>query len=523
MSALSGIRDDPDRNRAVWFTPTLLSIALIVVALTIYWDTTISIVSTWWGSKTYEHGFLIFPISAFLIWQRRESLVRIAPKSDFRGLIVLAVLGLGWLLADLTDINLVQQLCLVSMIPVLVWSLLGGEVAKNLAFPLGFLLFAVPVGEFLVPPLMSFTADFTVNLVQITGIPIYREGNFLSLPSGDWSVVEACSGIRYLIASITLGALYAYLTYQSFPRRLAFMGLAVFFPIFANGLRAYMIVMIGHLSDMKLATGVDHIIYGWIFFGFVMLLMFWIGSLWREPHGRSESRKNAIPLIKKHPKPGAFLALSVLALTILVIWPARATYLSRIAAARSDVVTIESPHVRKPWQPNEAEITDWQPHYVDPDVIFKAAYNDGRNDVGLYFLYYRSQTDGAELITWQNVLATSKDSVWRIMGEKPIEISLTARKEPLKVLEGRIRSADQKLLVWRWNWVGGIHTTNNYFAKYLEAKNKLFGTFQDASGIVVYTEFGDESDVNRANIVLQHFVDKMYRQIDQNLRKSSSH
>jgi hypothetical protein len=53
-------------------------------------------------------------------------------------------------------------------------------------------------------------------------------------------------------------------------------------PVIANGLRAYMIVMIGHLSSMQLATGVDHIIYGWLFFGLVMFLMFWIGSYWRE-------------------------------------------------------------------------------------------------------------------------------------------------------------------------------------------------------------------------------------------------
>ncbi len=57
---------------------------------------------------------------------------------------------------------------------------------------------------------------------------------------------------------------------------------SILFPIVANWLRAYMIVMIAHLSEMKYATGVDHLIYGWVFFGFVMLILFWIGSFWRE-------------------------------------------------------------------------------------------------------------------------------------------------------------------------------------------------------------------------------------------------
>ena len=95
-------------------------------------------------------------------------------------------------------------------------------------------------------------------------------------------MVEACSGLRYLIASFTLGTLYAYLTYRSLARRLVFIALSLIVPIVANGIRAYLIVMTGHLSDMQLAVGVDHLIYGWVFFGFVMLLLFWIGSFWRE-------------------------------------------------------------------------------------------------------------------------------------------------------------------------------------------------------------------------------------------------
>jgi hypothetical protein len=70
-------------------------------------------------------------------------------------------------------------------------------------------------------------------------------------------------------------------------------------PIVANWLRAYMIVMIGHTSGMELATGVDHLIYGWLFFGLVMFIMFWIGSYWREDEApaprRPRPRNGAMP------------------------------------------------------------------------------------------------------------------------------------------------------------------------------------------------------------------------------------
>ena len=139
--------------------------------------------------------------------------------------------------------------------------------ARVLAFPLAFLFFAVPFGEIFVPTLIDWTADFTVAALRFSGVPVYREGNHFVIPTGRWSVVEACSGVRYLIASLMVGTLYAAIAYRSARRRACFIVAAILVPIVANWLRAYMIVMLGHLSNNRLATGVDHIIYGWMFFG----------------------------------------------------------------------------------------------------------------------------------------------------------------------------------------------------------------------------------------------------------------
>src|SRR5262249_51201448 len=137
------------------------------------------------------------------------------------------------------------------------------------------------------PPLMEQTANFTIGALRLSGIPVYREGLFFTVPSGSWSVVEACSGLRYLMASLTLGFLYAYLTYRTLYRRIAFIAPSIVVPLVASWIRAYMIVMIGHLSHMELAVGVDHLLYGWLFFGIVIAILFWAGSHWREdqlPH-----------------------------------------------------------------------------------------------------------------------------------------------------------------------------------------------------------------------------------------------
>jgi exosortase/archaeosortase family protein len=196
-------------------------------------------------------------------------------------------------------------------------------------FPAFFLLLAVPFGEFLLPVLIEHTADFVVFALKLTGIPVYREGAFITIPSGNWSVVEACSGLRYIIASLTAGLLYAYHHVSESRTRVLFVVASIVVPIVANWLRAYMIVMIGHLSGMKYAIGIDHLIYGWLFFGFVMMLLFWIGSRWREDIVSHQAVPDPVGRVKRdQPSMVAIMAATLAAAVMVAIWP--------IAAARLD-------------------------------------------------------------------------------------------------------------------------------------------------------------------------------------------
>src|SRR5690606_1800868 len=103
-----------------------------------------------------------------------------------------------------------------------------------------------------------------------------------AIPSGNFVVAEACSGINYLLATLAVGSMFMYLNFRSPWRRAVFMLLVVAVPLIANGLRAYGIVMIAHLSDYKYAMGIDHFIYGWVFFGIVIFAVFALGNLFSD-------------------------------------------------------------------------------------------------------------------------------------------------------------------------------------------------------------------------------------------------
>ncbi len=152
------------------------------------------------------------------------------------------------------------------------------------------------------PRLMDWTADFTVAALRLSGVPVYREGVHFVIPTGQWSVIEACSGIKFLIASLMAGSLYAWLMYRSTGRRLAFIAASIAVPIIANWLRAYLIVMVGHLSKNRLMTNEDHIVFGWILFGAIMLLLYWQAARWREDThatvARSIRRQSPCPVAR---------------------------------------------------------------------------------------------------------------------------------------------------------------------------------------------------------------------------------
>lgn len=519
VQGVSTIPDQHHLKMAAWVT------ALVVAAILVgYHETTWSMISIWERSDTFAHGFLIFPFSAYLIWGRRHHLATLPSRPCPLALAALGVLGFCWLLSTLASVQVLEQYFLIAMIPVAVWVILGTRMAWALAFPLAYLLLAVPFGDVLIPPLIDFTADFTVRALQLTGIPVYREGSFFTIPTGNWSVVEACSGLRYLIASFTLGTLYAYLTYRSLKRRLGFIALSVIVPIVANGIRAYLIVMTGHLSDMRLAVGVDHLIYGWVFFGVVMLVLFWIGSFWREDDEAGEdagtiSRSGSHSGLEVADAPlGGTLLASGAVLLIALVWPAAADYLDD-RFSRSTAPQVEIPVASGEWRAATEPASDWKPVYVGATAGYLRSYRSSDGSVDLYVHYYRNQRQGEELVNTENLLVPEMGSRWRNVGESTRSIARGSRS--MTVRQSQLHAPARRLLVWRWYWVGGEETASPYMAKFLLARNRLLGRGDDGAEIVLATPY--EEDPEEATPSLQAFVDHMAPALTEGLRHAWQH
>lgn len=248
----------------------------------LFLDEITAAVRVWNSSTAYNHCWLIAPIAAWLFWQRRERLALLAPiPAPLFAL--LAIPGtLVWFAAERLGVMEGRQLAAFGLAQVIILTVLGWRFALAFAGPLAYLVFLVPFGGFAVLPLQHITAWMIDWGLDILGITHFVDGLMIETPAGLFHVAEACAGLRFIIAALAFGALYALVIFRSPWRRLIVMALALAVPVVANGIRAGGIIVLAEYLGSAEAAAADHIIYGWGFFSAIILLLILAGLPFRE-------------------------------------------------------------------------------------------------------------------------------------------------------------------------------------------------------------------------------------------------
>lgn len=485
----------------VWRQALFALSAAIIGLCAVFWGTVSQMVETWYVSATFNHGFMIVPICLWLVWDRREAIEKYMPKPDFRGLLVIAACVVAWTVASAAGVQSGMQFALVGMIQGVVFTVLGWRLVRAMFFPLGFLFFAVPFGDFLIPTLQDLTAVMVVEGLRLISIPVYIDGVFLSIPTGNFEVAEACSGVRFLIATIALGALFANLSFRTSLRRSIIIFLAIVVPLVANGIRAFGIVYIAHVTDHTVAVGVDHLVYGWIFFAFVTIVLLAIGMTFRETDGDNSIYMPAEEdrQIGRFSTPKGMVAGAVASLAVAFVGPAYAGIM--LDHGVSKIATpLAVPPAGNGWQAVGRSTTPWRPAFVGADAELMTSFRKAATDVHMYLAYYTHQRQGAELVNSANTFIDEVN--WQRASSSFSKIQVGSEQQTVK--ETRLLGRKQGRLVWEFYWIGGHFTADRYEAKAYEAAAKLLGTNQAAAAIVVAADY-HESPADAAR-VLQDFM-----------------
>jgi exosortase A len=476
---MTNIALSPARTSA-WRTH-LAALGLAVAALLVFFAPDVGdLVHIWWTSTTFGHCLFILPVVAWLVWTRREGLAQLAPVAWWPGLLLVAAGGFGWLLGDAASVALARQLGLVLMVQGAAVTLLGPNVARALLFPLAYLIFAVPFGEELEAPLQSVTVAMVMPMLHLAGIPASVDGVLIHAGPYWFEVAEACSGAKFVIAMLAFGTLVAGTCFASWTRRAVFMVAALVIPVLANAVRAWGTIYAANLVGVERATGFDHIVYGWVFFGVVMALVLAAGWRWFD-RAPDDAVFDAAALQSPPRHATGLGAATLLVLATALLFPAwSAAVAGRTAPLPAQVALPEVPGWRRAPLDGDAP---WSPHYPAADHFLLGRYVDASGDaIDLSVAVFARQREGAELIAFGTGVLREADR-WIRVADQP---ALAGGSAMRITTTGRAGGVVERVVA-TWYRVGGVTTASPLRVKLATTEARLLGGDQTAVAVHVST------------------------------------
>jgi len=478
---------------------SLLMLGLGAVAIVVmYFDTWSDMYRLWRRDTTFSHALLVVPVSAYLAWQRRDALRGLPIEGSVIGGLFMLAAAATWVLGSVLRVAAVEHVAVVVMLQALFWAVLGTRMVQQLMLPIGFLIFLAPVGKAIVPVLMHATADLSVLFCQLTGIPVVREGMLLHIPAGSFEVAKACSGVKFFIAACAISVIVAATFYKSWMRRLAYVAFFLAVAVLMNGFRAYILILIGHLTDMRWDHDGWHVGLGYVIFSITILALIWLGD-------RFSDRTAADPVVTTpvaagnvvHAIPVAAWVTAGLAIFAGPI-AAQAVVIAPPEAEVQALVTV--PGEVDSWR-IDVDMPAWKPHYsgalAEGTMRYVSAQREQVVDVYLGAYQIGGRGEG-EMISYRNRI--QHDANERLFESRESSIALPSGKT-LAFVETPIRGKENRL-VWYWFEIGSRTTLGDFHGKLLEAQALLQG--EHLERVVVLTSTDRSYDAAREN--LESFV-----------------
>lgn len=396
---------DSSRNWSFVF----LGVIILLFAAT-YSQTFASLVSMWWGSDDYTHGFLVPLISAYIVWRKGALLLETRAEPAFAfGTIVMALAGAVLVAGRLGSIVMLEELSIPLMLSGLVLMLAGPLFLKALWFPIVYLLFMVKMfgegSEKFHWPFQLLASNIGVWILQAVGIPAYKEAQYIQLPNIMLEVASACSGLRFLVSIIAIGIPLAWLTQRSWAKRVGLVVFAILIAVLANGLRVALIGVWAFYGG-EVVHGPMHVFQGmfvaWI--GFIALFAgAWFLAGKEENGDRVKTMKAAalaLNLLNRISMSRNWKAACATAMALLAV-TGGLYFFYKTSPAASAAPLSSLPSTLGEWTASEEPAAD---SLVATGAAeeFARIYKKGDTAFRVYLSYYDEQAQGHEMVNYRN-------------------------------------------------------------------------------------------------------------------------
>ncbi len=252
-------------------------LVFILFAL-LYFNTFRDLVGVWSSDQDYGHGFLIFPISLYLLWRRKDDLLSQPIHPSRWGIGILIFWAVLYAVGSIGKISTIEDLSMLFFPIGAVAVLINWYAARIFLFPSFFMIFMFPIPSEIYTrvtnPLLLVSTTMSFHILNALHLPVLQEGNLLNLPNYTMQVVLACSGIRSLLSILALAFLLGYLMTPSNILRLVFFMISVPIAMLGNVFRITVTALLAYFVSPDAAEGYSHTFAGLVTFGLSFILLY---------------------------------------------------------------------------------------------------------------------------------------------------------------------------------------------------------------------------------------------------------
>ncbi|MEM7173054.1 MAG: VPLPA-CTERM-specific exosortase XrtD [Pseudomonadota bacterium] len=499
-----------------------------------------------WGAEEYSHGYLIPFISVFLIWNARHRLEGVSPGATWVGTVLVCFGLVVFLFGELGTIYTVIQYALLIVIFGLAWTLCGKQGMAVLWPALLYLVFMIPLPEFLYfnlsNKLQLISSELGVAVIRLFDISVFLDGNIIDLGEYKLQVVEACSGLRYLFPLMSFGYLCAYL-YRGPMWQKGFLFLSTA-PI-TIGMNSFRIGVIGVLVEhwgIEAAEGFLHDFEGWIIFVACVSILFvelWLFSIFTRPRMPLldrfmifEARPSNTSASLKAPgtsqpatppnastngqmKPSRAFYVSLVAILVAFVGSLFLDDRSEVEIDRREFASF--PMMLGDWHGQDLAMDERFVNALGVDDYVLANFDRDWEETGVnfYVAFYNSQQKGRAVHSPQSCIPGDG---WQIENFSRRQVEGTGPQlEGLPVNRVIISKGDLKQLVYYWFPQRERILTNEYMVKWYLFWDAITRNRTDGAMVRVVTPIIGPDGLDAAEQKLEQFTRSVYPELVQYL------
>lgn len=494
----------------IWIFPVALVMSGLMWS---YWDVLKGMYDQWIVNEDFSHGILIVPISIYLIWEKRKALASISPQQDWRGIWMMLGAICLYIIGELGAELFTTRVAIIMLCIGSVWWLYGIRVLRELAFPLAVLFLMLPLPGFIYRNL-TFSLQILSSIVSVEvlnglGYLAYREGNIIDMGFGQFQVVDACNGLRFIMPMLTLGVLFAFMRPQVWWKKIILVTITIPLAMFTNIIRIVGTGILAKYFGTGVAEGFFHDFSGWAVFmaSFALFGLFALilNKLPGKPQGRKVPGDNIV-IVKSDFKKR--MLASATALTLCLVSPLVVNVLGSVEPVPLKKPLDEFPLAFAGRTGHNANLDSYIWDRVGGQSYVLVNYQKSKAPtINFYTAFYEYQRKAGDFIHSPKLCLPGAG--WFIKSDLARELKhleTDKNSDALRFNELIIEKSGRRQLVYFWYQGRNRNFTSEYAAKFYMIWDGIFHQRTDGALVRLSLPLPSEMKVATGRIMLDQFA-----------------